>query len=402
METRGIKITGSPIAALNVSLTIIDPGSSGNDRTWMDMDKTLNDRVVVYYSKTNGWVIATRIDGSNVDTIYFYQDNPTSTFVDPWDAKYVPDPTHAGTEANVVQTLQPFSDPNISVMEGNPVTSTDPVTGDMITTQTITYYNSFTNYRFAETNKTVTRTKYEITETKRYDTVNLTLGKIYRFSFVKDFEKLGYGRSEDSPYHDVYCGVYRVDKILSYKDVLSSGIDVYHNLYEPANVPKEMYDIDEPSFQNTMFYKLVDPRNEDKVIYIPLSFVDGVPDGSIARYDKLILGINLGVFSDLGMISDMILVMEELLKVKYGIYADGKQFAEGTELISINRYDDVYLTTDEYNVINNARQTTVAEVPNAPLLDQLFTSKMQALISENASLVAKNAAYERIIEKLRG
>lgn len=398
MEQRGIRITGAGTAVVNQNLTVVDPSTSGNAREWSGIADKLDQRVVVYYLSGRGWVIASydRLK------IYYSEYQPTTEVTDPWNVTYAVDTEKGDIGEDSAPTLAAFDDPNIQITVGEPVTSTDPVTGDLITTQSVMYYNAFTNYRFSETNRTVTKTNYNTLTTQRYDTVNLILGKIYRFTFVKDFEKLGYSRDPDSPYHDVYCGVYRVDKILSYKDVLSSGIDVYNNLYAPIGVAKDVYNKDEPSFQNTMFYKLVDPRNEDIVIYIPLSFVDGVPDGSIARYDKLILGINLGVFSDLEMVTDMIMLLTELLEVRYGIKADGKQFPADKELVKINRYDDIYLTTEEYNSINQARQEVIDDTPGELLIDKLFNTEMKQLIAENDSLKVKLAAYEKAIENIKG
>lgn len=398
MEQRGIRITGAGTAVVNQNLTVVDPSTSGNAREWSGIADKLDQRVVVYYLSGRGWVIASydRLK------IYYSEYQPTTEVTDPWNVTYAVDTEKGDIGEDNAPILAAFDDPNIQITVGEPVTSTDPVTGDLITTQSVMYYNAFTNYRFSETNRTVTKTNYNTLTTQRYDTVNLILGKIYRFTFVKDFEKLGYSRDPDSPYHDVYCGVYRVDKILSYKDVLSSGIDVYNNLYAPIGVAKDVYNKDEPSFQNTMFYKLVDPRNEDIVIYIPLSFVDGVPDGSIARYDKLILGINLGVFSDLEMVTDMIMLLTELLEVRYGIKADGKQFPADKELVKINRYDDIYLTTEEYESINQARQEVIDDTPGELLIDKLFNTEMKQLIAENDSLKVKLAAYEKAIENIKG
>lgn len=398
MEQRGIRITGAGTAVVNQNLTVVDPSASGNAREWRGTSDVTDQRVVVYYVSGRGWVIA------SVDKlkIYYSEFNPTTEEADPWNVTYAVDASKGDIGEDNTPTLTSFDDPNIQITVGETTTTTDPSTGDEITTQTVMYYNAITNYRFSETNRTVTKTNYNTQTTQRYDTINLTLGKIYRFSFVKDFEKLGYSHDSDSPYHDVYCGVYRVDKILSYKDVLSSGIDVYNNLYAPIGVAKSVYDKDEPSFQNTMFYKLVDPRNEDIVIYMPLSFVNGVPDGSIARYDKLILGINLGVFSDLEMVTDLIMILTDLLEVKYGIKADGKQFPADKELVQINRYDDVYLTTDEYNTLNDARKDVADAAPKDNLLNKLFASEMNQLRLENDSLRSKIDAYETVIKNIKG
>ena len=385
MEQRGINIAGAGVEAVNTSLMITDPTTEGNQRVWCDVDK----KVTVKHDATRGWII-TSYDQSK---IYYTESNPSAnTYTDPWSVTYV-----VGTDGlSPNPSMTSFNDPNIHITIGEPVTETDPETGDKITKTTTTVYNAVTNDRFVSVQTERERYNYITTPVERYDTVNLTLGKVYRFTFVKDFEDLGYISDTKDENYSVMRGIYRVDKILSYKDVISNGIDVYNNLYIPSGVPKSVYTKDEPTFQNTMFYKLVDPRNEDTVLYMPLSFISGTPDGSIAKYDKLLMSINLGVFSSTEMIADMIDIIKELLKARWGIYADGDQFPEDMELVQFQRYDSLWLTTEDYDLIDRARQDVISDT-SSTLLDKLFGSEMNKLKSENQTLKAKISAYEDII-----
>ncbi len=384
MEQRGINIAGAGVEAVNTSLMIADPTAEGNQRVWSDVDK----KVTVKHDATRGWIITSH----DQSKIYYTESNTSNTYTDPWSVTYA-----LGTDGlSPTPSMTSFDDPNIHITIGEPVTETDPETGDKITKTTTTVYNAVTNDRFVSVQTERERYNYVTTPVERYDTVNLTLGKVYRFTFVKDFEDLGYISDTKDENYSVMRGIYRVDKILSYKDVISNGIDVYNNLYVPSGVPKAVYTKDEPTFQNTMFYKLVDPRNEDIVLYMPLSFISGTPDGSIAKYDKLLMSINLGVFSSTEMIADMIDIIKELLKARWGIYADGDQFPEDMELVQFQRYDSLWLTTEDYDLIDKARQEVISDT-SSTLLDKLFGSEMNKLKSENQTLKAKISAYEDII-----
>ena len=385
MEQRGISIQGAGTELVNTTLMITDIGSSGNDRVWKDVQKT----IVLKYDTTNGWMIT----DSNQSTTYYQQSTQSDSAVDPWSVVYSP-----VSGISPAPTLSSYDDPNIQVVVGSPVSETDPETGDKITKTTTTYRNIITNDRYSYTEVSRESYSYVTTPVERYDTVNLSLNKVYRFTFVKDFEDLGYIADTEDEKYSVMRGIYRVDKILSYKDVISNGIDVYNNLYVPIGVPKKVYEKDEPTFQNTMFYKLVDPRNEDVVIYMPLSFISGTPDGSVEQYDKLLLAINLGVFSSTDMLADMIDIIKDLLKSRWGIYDDGDQFPEGTELVQFQRYDSLWLTTEDYELLNNAREEAISTT-STTLLDKLFSSEMNKLKSENDTLKAKISAYEDIITK---
>lgn len=385
MEQRGINIAGAGVEAVNTSLMITDPTTEGNQRVWSDVDK----KITVKHDATRGWIITSH----DQSKIYYTESNTSAnTYTDPWSVTYA-----LGTDGlSPNPSMTSFNDPNIHITIGEPVTETDPETGDKITKTTTTVYNAVTNDRFVSVQTERERYNYVTTPVERYDTVNLTLGKVYRFTFVKDFEDLGYISDTKDENYSVMRGIYRVDKILSYKDVISNGIDVYNNLYVPSGVPKAVYTKDEPTFQNTMFYKLVDPRNEDIVLYMPLSFISGTPDGSIAKYDKLLMSINLGVFSSTEMIADMIDIIKELLKARWGIYADGDQFPEDMELVQFQRYDSLWLTTEDYDLIDKARQEVISDT-SSTLLDKLFGSEMNKLKSENQTLKAKISAYEDII-----
>ena len=391
MEQRGISILNAGTELVNTTLMIVDIGSSGNDRVWRDVQKT----VVVKHDTTSGWVI-TNADQS---VVYYKQIGEVASAIDPWDATYT-----VVKGVSPAPTLSAFDDPNIQVVVGSPITETDPATGDKITKVTTTYQNVITGDRYSITDVSRERYSYITTPVERYDTVNLTLNKVYRFTFVKDFNRdLGYIADTEDENYSVMRGIYRVDKILSYRDIISSGIDIYNNLYAPIGIPKSVYEQDEPSFQNTMFYKLVDPRNEDVVIYMPLSFISGTPDGSVDRYDKLLLSINLGVFSSTEMIADMLNIFKDLLKARWGIYPDGEQFPEDAELVQFQRYDSLWLTTEDYKLLDDARDEVIssseASASYSNLLESLFGSEMNKLKTENNTLKAKISAYEDIITK---
>ena len=390
MEQRGISIQNAGTELVNTTLMIVDIGSFGNDRVWRDIQKT----VVLKHDTTSGWIIT----DANQGTVYYHQVEKVSTNLDPWSVTYTVD-----KGVSPAPTLTAFDDPNIQVVIGAPVTEVDPSTGDKITKVTTTYQNVVTNDRYSCVEVSREKYSYISTPVERYDTVNLTLNKVYRFTFVKDFNRdLGYIADTEDENYSVMRGIYRVDKILSYRDIISSGIDIYNNLYAPIGIPKQVYDKDEPTFQNTMFYKLVDPRSEDVVIYMPLSFISGTPDGSVERYDKLLLAINLGVFSSTEMIAEMLDIFKELLRVKWGIYPDGVQFPEDMELVQFQRYDSLWLTTDDYNLLDAARKEVISgsddEITSSEsVLEKLFGSEMNKLKSENDTLKKKISAYEDII-----
>ena len=231
------------------------------------------------------------------------------------------------------------------------------------------------------------------------------LGNIYRFQFIRDFEDLGYIADDKDERYSIHKGIYRVDKILSYLELVAGGIDLYTNLYAPLGLSKEYYQRDEPSFKGKTFYKLVDPKNTNVVIYMPISFIKGTPNNAVAEYSKLLLTIDLGVFSDTEMLVDMLDIFLGLLKARWGITPKSVYNTEDPQaddaIIQFQTYDSVWLTTDEYELLESLRDNEKKNaLATSTVLQKLVTSELNRYVAENDKLRTQNQAYEEIIESI--
>ena len=376
---------------LNVTYTVLDPVAEANARVWrnvkpvpVDSDPTVFPDVFVLHTESKGWIVCSTPEYTEESTIYAQESTADETVLSveksPWEVIW--DKT---LEPGL--TVDAIVDSQVEVSKTSPVTSTD-ADGTEITTVKITYYNKYTKERFNITD--VERKDIY----KRYDAPILTLGNIYRFSFVKDFEDLGYISDTEDKRHSKLAGIYRVDKILSYSDLVAGGIDLYTNLYAPSNVSTAVYQRDEPTFKNTTFYKLVDPRNEDVVFYMPVSFIDGSPDGSVAKYSKLLLTIDLGIHSDTELLVDMLDIIGGLLEARWGINAESVYGIGSTEdIVQFQTYDSVWLTTEDYELLNDFRKH-VRETSVSTVLAKLCDSELNKFRDENLRLSAQVDAYE--------
>ena len=295
-------------------------------------------------------------------------------------------------------------------------------------------------------NKNVERTDYtKVTniverEIERYSAASIVLGKVYRFVFLGHFARLGYPLSFEltadshfvagKKYYlkdeagvyipvpievgdpvtlDTYYekkfptgvdnfvkGVYRVDKMISYREAQLQGISLFENLYQPLNIDESVYNSDMNRMSSdTIIYKLVDPTNEEIVYYMPDIFIYDHPDTNVDRYCKVMLAFDLGVFANE---SEFDSIQEEvigLLKARHGI-------ASATEVFT---YKDVYLTVDDYNTLASERDDvkTRASTPGDEYINLdtlLHLSEANVLKQENNQLRAKITAYEEIIANL--
>lgn len=386
MENRGIKLSGAGTNLVNDSYTIVNPASLTTDRVWQNVSKSVK---IYWLSSISRWVI-----GSYADTAVYY--THATEVADPWTTGATWTIVAGNVGVAPVPSILMYTDPNVVIRVGDPVETTDPVTGDKITTTTTTITNILTGLNTVETEVVREKIQYTSQALERYDTLNLPIGNIYRFQFVKDFQDYGYIPDVDDPDYSVTRGIYRLDRILSYKDIITSGIDIYNNLYVPLGLSKAMYEHDEKKFNSTVFYKLTDPTNTKVTLYMPYAFMIGTPDGSIAEYSTAALVIDLGIYNDVEMLDDMLSIVSAMLLARWGIEPIEGSTTPPVQMINTG---SVWLTTKDYKTLEDYRKQVIANTSSTTLLDKLFSSEMNKLYSENSRLRTQVANYEEIIQQ---
>ena len=262
-----------------------------------------------------------------------------------------------------------------------------------------------TNNRTGETNvstrETVTTSATVINEHKRYSIPELQTGNIYRFSFVGDFNKLGYNNpnSDDyvdgeTPDADITKGVYKLAATTTYYDLVIGGVDVFQNLYLPLGISREVYNLDKRQWKKSdIWYKLVDPIQDSIVYYVPVSIISGIPDGNVSEYKRYQLVIDIGIFNDPELLTEIITCVNMLFKAHFGIPTSANLAA----------YDSVWLPNEFYDWLENERKNNIVEfmsVNSAQYFNTLFYNKYNQLAKENAKLNASVKTYEEIVTGL--
>lgn len=229
-----------------------------------------------------------------------------------------------------------------------------------------------------------------ITNHDRYFAPMLTLGRVYQFSFVRDFAELGY--NPDNENEDPLKGLYKVDRLISFFDLATTGIDLYKNLYKPLGLSEELYNKDMHKICNMMVYKLVDVTDPTIQYYMPMTFILGTPNGRVNQYSKILLSMRIGEHFDLEMLTDMQEIFKNVLEAKWGIKSDA----------SLAVYDKVWMPEAYFETLIEDRE----EVKKAMyrehgdvLADTLFYVQSNKLYRENNELIAKLNSYEEILEQ---
>lgn len=188
--------------------------------------------------------------------------------------------------------------------------------------------------------------------------MSVNVGWTYKFTFTNDFTALN--------------GVYTVVKIYSYDELINDGIDLAEGLYAYVGKTAADLDNDVATYRDTNIYKIVNPDDSAVMYYVPEPVILTIPDPNIARYSKLVLGVNLGIFDNEDQLNSVIATLNEILSKTVGLFDAPQLFTVGHS----------WLTPDEYAALEAARATDSREVVN-------FYSQTQQLLEINSKLVTQ-------------
>jgi hypothetical protein len=184
--------------------------------------------------------------------------------------------------------------------------------------------------------------------------MNLAIGKVYRFKFISDFEVLGYrtnSSGEALTNQPLNAGVYKLEKVMPYFDLVASGIDLYANLYQIIGLKKEVYESDKARLADSSVYKLSDPTDKSVVIYMPQIFIKEA-DPSVDKYSKVLLTVDLGIHTNPDNLEDMKDVLAKVFEKRYGI----KPEVESQSIVTLAEYDHIWLAKSQMEQIEADRE----------------------------------------------
>lgn len=197
------------------------------------------------------------------------------------------------------------------------------------------------------------------------------VGSTCQFVFIAKFETLN--------------GVYRVRAETTFADSASSGVDFLNNLYYPAGLTQVDFVADYASYKLDRVVILESVVDNTVVYYVPESAFLKVPDPTIREYFPLVLAVDLGVQKNTQSVLPLIDFVKDKITAVLGTTNPVKLVTDPG--------NKVYLTDDEYAILETARAT------NRDLLVPLSV-QLQREVDKNIILAAKCAAYEALIGEL--
>jgi len=193
--------------------------------------------------------------------------------------------------------------------------------------------------------------------------INSTCG----YAFVEKFSSLN--------------GIYTANELLSYNEMLANNIDLVTNLYTPAGVPAVDYTTDVSSYINDTILYLVSANNGTS-IYVPSSILATVPDPMIGCYNKLAIGINLGLFADQTKLAWIISELNSIISAVTGITSPVELYSIGTEYLAVKDYETLEATRasakTQYSTLYQQLQQQIALTEAAQNLNVYYQNTLIA------------------------
>lgn len=175
-------------------------------------------------------------------------------------------------------------------------------------------------------------------------------------------------------------GIYRVESITSYAELLKNNIDIYKVTYKVYGATDDAFKSDLDTIRKGRIVKLVLVTNEETIIYIPEHLFDKIPDANVQKYLSLGLAVNLGIFDNIDDLNDIKDEVDQIISSMTGI----------TNKTTIFKVKDQWMTSAEYQAIDDARKLAITRISNH------FTDK-QTLLKEIDSLKVKIKHYEDLL-----
>ncbi len=196
--------------------------------------------------------------------------------------------------------------------------------------------------------------------------MSIEIGHAYEFRFKTGFNSLN--------------GIYRVTHAQSYASLLEEDIDLLTYLYSPAGKVQGDLDTDLADIVEDSYYKLVSVEDESVILYVPISYIVGVPVPDVREYGKVMVTVDLGVIADPALLASFQATLGQTLEEALGILTSPILMQYGTE----------WMSESAYQALEEAREAAKTGVTNYYTLS----------IEQAAEILAKDAkiaAYETLV-----
>lgn len=157
----------------------------------------------------------------------------------------------------------------------------------------------------------------------------------------------------NSPFN-VLDGIYTLTQLVSFSTAINDGVNFVDSLYAYTSYPDpdEAFATDWKLYQNDQVLKLVSIDDAAKIIYVPASLINEVPDPQIIKAHNLTLRVDLGLFRDPTTIAWIKSEIDDFVANSTGTTKTCHLFAPKTE----------YMTESEWQALEQDRLNRISEL----------------------------------------
>lgn len=177
----------------------------------------------------------------------------------------------------------------------------------------------------------------------------------------------------DAPYVAKPNVRYKVTAIRKFSDLYIRGVDVYAQFYKPHGlingeiVNGKPFDFNKEASLNPVIVTL--EGNDDSVVYVPSTYIKGLPSITDIAYSRMILSVDLGALPDYVNLESLMTDIKGLVETQIGCKPDVKMF---------RGYTDRQPSVDEHNILEESRLGGITSTTN----DRALVIKKDKMIEE--------------------
>ena len=200
--------------------------------------------------------------------------------------------------------------------------------------------------------------------------MSIGVGNTYSLRFKNEFGDLD--------------GIYTITHSLSYDSILEGDIDLLEFLYRWVNKSQSDLDNDLDDLKSETFFRAIHVETFTE-LYVPRSFIVGIPNPDVREYSKLMITMNLGLFADPNLLSTVAAAVKQNVINLVGLPVDADPV--------IMEYGKTWMTGTKYDDLTALRTVNKGNAVNYFALAQ----QRQETINKQASQIA---ALEELVRQL--
>ena len=179
-------------------------------------------------------------------------------------------------------------------------------------------------------------------------------------------------------------GIYTLAEIMSFNEATLSGVDFVASLYTPSGLLPAQYTTDAPLYINDSVLYLTPVVSNGTALYVPSSILQNVPDPMVGCYNKLAIGVSLGLFDNQEQLNWIITELNNIISAVIGVSSpQAKLYSLGTQYMRVSDYEALVVSRKSqksaYSPLWQQLQDQIALTEAAQNLNSYYKTTLETL-----------------------